>query len=134
LSSGRERIIAPLLEELHLESNSAQPTQMVHVDGEVNVPGDYPLEPGMTLADLLRAGGGLSDAAYGGKAELSRYRIVNRQTRGMEIVNVDLGAVLRGDPSSNLVLEPFDALSVKEISQWNARERVTLVGEVRFPG
>ena len=49
---------------------------MVHVDGRVKVPGAYPLEPGMTVSDLIRAGGGLEDAAYGGSAELTRYEIV----------------------------------------------------------
>ena len=29
----------------------------------------------MTVRDLIRAGGGLSDAAYGGSAELTRYRV-----------------------------------------------------------
>jgi polysaccharide biosynthesis/export protein len=134
LASGRDRIIQPVLDELHLESNSGQPTQTVRVEGRVNVPGEYPLEPGMKVADLVRAGGGLSDAAYGSKAELSRFRIVDGETRRMEIANVDLGAVLRGEPDSNLALEPFDSLSVKEISQWNSRQTITLLGEVRFPG
>jgi polysaccharide export outer membrane protein len=41
---------------------------------------------------------------------------------------------LRGDPKENLKLEPFDILSVKEVSLWKAQESVTLTGEVRFPG
>lgn len=134
LASGRSRIIQPILDELHLESNSGQPTQTVHVEGHVRVPGEYPLEPGMTLADLVRAGGGLADAAYGGKAELSRYGVVNGETRRMEILDVDLDAVLRGDHAANIRLQPFDALSVKQISQWDSRQVITLRGEVRFPG
>ena len=33
-----------------------------------------------------------------------------------------------------LTLQPFDVLSVKEVSLWQAQESVTLKGEVRFPG
>ncbi|HEY0339824.1 MAG TPA: SLBB domain-containing protein, partial [Steroidobacteraceae bacterium] len=116
------------------QSNSNRPTQVVHVDGRVKVPGEYPLESGMTIADLVRAGGGLSDAAYGGKAELTRYRVEDGETRRTELIEVDLAQALRGDSKENLKLEPFDILSVKEVSQWHTQESVTLTGEVRFPG
>lgn len=134
LNTGRDRIIQPLMEELRRQSSAAQPSQVVHVDGTVKVPGDYPLEPGMTVADLVRAGGGLADAAYGGTAELTRYTVATGGTRRTDLVNVDLDAVLRGDSGSNLPLKPFDSLSVKQVSQWEAQESVTLRGEVRFPG
>jgi polysaccharide export outer membrane protein len=134
LASGRDRVIQPVLDELRLQGTSAQPTQTIHVEGRVKVPGEYPLEPGMTVADLIRAGGGLADAAYGGNAELSRYQVVNGETRGLELIHIDLSAALRGDPSANIQLQPFDDLSVKELSQWGARQSVLLEGEVRFPG
>lgn len=133
-ASGRDRIIQPVLDDLRLQSNSAQPTEVVHVDGRVKVPGEYPLEKGMTVADLVRAGGGLSDAAYGGKAELTRYRVADGETRRTDLVEIDLADALRGDPKANLTLEPFDILSVKEVSQWHSLESVVLAGEVRFPG
>jgi polysaccharide biosynthesis/export protein len=134
LASGRERVIRPVLDELRLQSTSSHPTEVVHVDGRVKVPGDYPLEPGMTVRDLVRAGGGLGDAAYGGNAELTRYRVVNGEIRRTELVDIDLSAAMRGDASGNLRLEPFDNLSIKEVPQWQGREGITLVGEVRFPG
>jgi polysaccharide biosynthesis/export protein len=134
LASGRDRIIQPVLDELRLQSNTADPTEVVHVDGRVKVPGEYPLEKGMTVADLVRAGGGLSDAAYNGKAELTRYRVVDGETRRTDLIEVDLAQALRGDPKDNLKLEPFDILSIKEVSLWHSLESVTLTGEVRFPG
>lgn len=134
LASGRDRIIQPVLDELRLQSNTNRPTEVVHIDGRVKVPGEYPLESGMTIADLVRAGGGLSDAAYGGKAELTRYRVEDGETRRTDLIEVDLTRALRGDPKENVKLEPFDILSVKEVSQWHTQESVTLVGEVRFPG
>lgn len=134
LESGRERIIRPLLNDLRLQSTISRPTQVVSIDGRVKVPGDYPLEPGMTVSDLIRAGGSLSDAAYGGKAELTRYRVINGDTRRTELIQIDLAAVMRGDPNTNILLEPFDSLSIKELPEWGGQEQVTLVGEVRFPG
>lgn len=134
LESGRERIIQPLLDELRLQASFDQPTQVVHIDGRTKAPGDYPLEPGMTVRDLIRAGGTLTDAAYGGQAELTRYKVINGESRGTELINVDLAAVLRGDPKANILLQPFDNLSIKEVPAWGEQEIVTLLGQVRFPG
>src|SRR5687767_15901153 len=87
-----------------------------------------------SVRDLLRAGGSLGDAAYGGRAELTRYRVVNGEQRQTELVEVDLAAALRGDPAADLELQPFDYLSIKELPEWGQEEKVTLRGEVRFPG
>nr|PZN71898.1 MAG: hypothetical protein DIU57_20925 [Pseudomonadota bacterium] len=104
------------------------------IDGQVKVPGEYPLEPGMTVSDLIRAGGGLSDAAYRGKAELARYTVVDGESRRTELIEIDLAAVLAGDPAADVPLQPFDYLSIKEVPDWDSQEQVTLRGEVRFPG
>jgi protein involved in polysaccharide export with SLBB domain len=50
------------------------------------------------------------------------------------LIRIDLAAALRGDPVANIVLLPFDTLSVREVPLWGEMERVTLKGEVRFPG
>jgi polysaccharide biosynthesis/export protein len=134
LSSGRDQIIQPVLTDLRLQGNADQPSQLVNIDGRVKVPGQYPLEPGMRVADLIRAGGGTTDGAYSGSAELIRYEVIKGETRRTELLNVDLAAALRGDPAANLTLQAFDTLSVKEVPEWESQERVVLRGEVRFPG
>jgi protein involved in polysaccharide export with SLBB domain len=134
LESGRDHIIQPIMDELHLQGSSGHPSEVVTVGGQVKVPGDYPLEPGMTVADLVRAGGGTADASYGGQAELIRYKVVDGDSRHTDLINVDLSAALRGDPTSNLLLQPFDTLTVKEIPLWTSQESVTVRGEVHFPG
>jgi polysaccharide biosynthesis/export protein len=134
LEAGRTRALDPLLDELRLHSTLEHPTQIVQIEGRVRAPGEYPLEPGMRVTDLLRAGGSLGDAAYGGRAELTRYRVVNGEQRQTELVEIDLAAALRGDIAADLELQPFDYLSIKELPEWGQEEKVTLRGEVRFPG
>ncbi len=134
LQSSRDRVIQPLLEDLKLQSNIGLPDDVVRIEGSTNVPGEYPYQAGMTVRDLIRAGGGLSDSAYGGTAELTRYKVVNGESRRTELIDVDLAAVLRGDPAANLTLEPFDSLSVKQVQAWMDLESITLRGEVKFPG
>jgi protein involved in polysaccharide export with SLBB domain len=134
LSTSRDQIIEPVLDELRTEATAEQPEQAVSVMGSVNVPGQYPLEPGMKVADLIRAGGGLADAAYTGTAELTRYAVVPGGTRRTQIIDLDLSQALSGNSAANLALRPYDVLSVKEVSQWSNQESITLTGQVRFPG
>ncbi len=132
-SSGRREVIEPILEELRRQSRIDRPTTLVRIDGRVKARGDYPLEPQMRVSDLLRAGGGLEDAAYGAAAELTRYRI-EEGVRQTQLIEIDLAAILKGDASADVLLQPFDFLNVKEVPEWSELEQVTLLGEVRFPG
>jgi polysaccharide biosynthesis/export protein len=134
LENGRRSILDPILQELRLQAMSAEPSQIVRVSGRVRVPGEYPLEVGMTVSDLIRAGGGLSEEAYGGEADLARYEVRDGQSRKTDVVKVDLARALAGELSADLVLAPFDFLVIKEISEWTAQETVRLEGQVRFPG
>jgi protein involved in polysaccharide export with SLBB domain len=134
LSSSRDRIIRPVLDDLRMEATAQEPQQVVSVEGRVNVPGQYPLEPGMAVADLIRAGGGLADAAYAGKAELTRFVVTAGGTRQTQLIDIDVTAALSGNPAANVKLRPYDVLSVKEVSQWTNEESITLMGEMRFPG
>lgn len=134
LAASRNRVIAPILLELERQSSSDKPLQAVGVSGRVKVPGRYPLEPGMRISDLLRAGGGLDQAAYPAEAELTRHEIVNGESRETGHFAIDLESVRASDASSNLLLRPFDHLVVKEMPLWGEQETVTILGEVKFPG
>lgn len=132
--SGRDRIIEPLMRELRMQSDIDEPTLEVSVAGRIKVPGKYPLEPGMRVSDLLRAGGSLDEAAYSGQAELTRYEVSASGARQAELIQIDLRAALDGDPEANLALRPFDYLVIKEVPLWASQEEVEIRGEVRFPG
>jgi polysaccharide biosynthesis/export protein len=134
LAPGRERVIRPIVDELRLQSGLARPTELVRIEGRVKVPGEYPLEAGMKVSDLLRAGGNLDAAAYAGKAELARYNLSGDGARQTEMIEIDLASVLRGDPAADVLLRPFDFLLIKEVPNWTDQDSVTLLGEVVFPG
>ena len=124
----------PMIKTLELQASPDNPAQVVSIDGRVKAPGRYPLEPTMRVSDLIRAGGSLDDAAFGGEAELTRYRVVAGQSRQSELIQVDLDAIRRGDASADLTLEPYDVLVIKPIPQWVQPGIIELAGEVRFPG
>jgi len=134
LDTGREHVVRPLVEELRAQAPPNGALPIVRVEGQVRAGGEYPLETDMHVSDLLRAGGGLSEAAYVNDAELTRYTIVNGEYRETELVTVNLAAVMRGDAGADLALSPYDYLNIKEVSRWRGEESVTLRGEVVFPG
>jgi protein involved in polysaccharide export with SLBB domain len=134
LSASRERVIAPVIRDLELQATPDQPAEIVSIAGKVNAPGRYPLEPGMHVSDLIRAGGSLEDSAYGGEAELTRYEVVNGNARQTELISIDLAAVRRGDAGANVQLKSYDVLLIKVTPQWETPGNIILAGEVRFPG
>jgi protein involved in polysaccharide export with SLBB domain len=131
---GRERVVEPILLDLQRQGTPDAPMQVVSVYGSVKATGRYPLEPGMTVADLVRAGGGLRDAAYEARAELTRLAVAGGDRRQTEVIEVDLAAALRGDSSADVLLRPYDFLNIKQMPEWEKQGVVRLEGEVKFPG
>lgn len=131
--TNRSQVIKPILDELQLQSHLTRPDEVVTVNGSIKVPGDYPLEPGMHVSDLLRAGGGLQSSAYGTSAELMRYTSEGDK-RNAQLIPVDLAAIFKGEAGADLLLQSADVLNVKELPQWTDQESVDIEGEVRFPG
>jgi protein involved in polysaccharide export with SLBB domain len=132
--SGRSQYMAPVLDGLRLQAVSTEPSQIVRVTGHVRAPGDYPLEQGMRVRDLVRAGGGLAQQAYGGEAELVRFEVRDGQKARTEVLKIDVSRALAGDPANDVVLAPFDTLVVKQISEWGEQEVLQIEGQVVFPG
>lgn len=134
LEIGRQHVVAPVVEQLRAQVPTVQVVTVASVFGSVRAAGEYPLEPGMRISDLIRAGGGLSESAYTLEAELTRYVIVDGEYRATELVVVNLADVLRGDQGADLFLNPHDSLNIREIPRWGEQETVELGGEFLFPG
>ena len=134
LQSDRAAVIKPVLEELKLQSQALSPMHSVSIGGRVKAAGAYPLESGMKISDLIRAGGGLDDAAYTVQAELVRHSISAEGGSQTQILTIQLAALANGDAGANIALQPADELNIKQLPDWQERAQVTLKGEFRFPG
>lgn len=106
----------------------------VSVMGEVHHPATVPLSQGMRLTDLLFAAGNVTESAYLGKGEVTRYKVVGSERRVVDHIEIDLSAALRGEEVSNILLEPYDVLMVRRLSNWREAEQITVQGEVMHPG
>ena len=134
LAGGRQRIVQPLLEEMRSQATIDTPAAEVEISGMVRAPGEYPLEPGMRISDLIRAGGNLTEAAYALEAELTSYSISESGERITDVVKIDLQAVRNGDRVADMLLREHDYLIVNQVPDWDSVWSVTIEGEVRFPG
>jgi polysaccharide export outer membrane protein len=102
----RERLSQRLRNpEVFISLKQARP-QLVFVEGQLNRPGAYPIQPGWRVADAVAAAEGL---------KILPERTVATLIRGEQTVPIDLPAILhRGDQRTNHTLQPGDLLSVQQ--------------------
>ena len=107
----------------------------VMAEGEVNNAGEYVLTDGMRLSDLLFKAGGFKESAYTKEAEVIRREISPQEdlVRTQAMVVYPEKAV-RGEADADIPLKEHDLLVVRQITDWSEKIRVTLSGEVQFPG
>lgn len=134
LDVGRRGVVEPIMNELRAQTPVQSSATTVRVGGRVRSSGEYPLELGMRVSDLIRAGGGLQESAYTIDAEMTRYEVVDGEYRESGLVRIDLAGLLAGDPQADTILTAHDYLVIKEIPRWREEQTITLRGEVVFPG
>lgn len=130
----RGTMLNDVLQELRLQTRDSSSPPIVTINGRVRAPGAYPLENGMTVSDLLRAGGGLDEAAYGLMAELTRFEVAGGDSRQTEVRELKLSQITSGASAADVVLQPYDLVVIKETPDWHEQGSIQLKGEVRFPG
>ena len=106
--------------------------ETVEVSGAVEHPGTLQWRPDLKLKEVITQGQLLP------KADMQRADLV-RMTKDMvekKIIPVNLTALLSGDESQNIPLEPKDKIEVFTVDQnpHNLWETVSLTGSVRNPG
>lgn len=107
----------------------------VIISGEVQKPGSYRLFNNMRVRDLLTFAGNPKLTAYLKDAEITR---LNRKEESISSysIKINLGEALRGVAKDNILLEPYDEITIRRIPNWaDETERyITLSGEFVFPG
>ena len=107
----------------------------VSVTGEVGKPGHYPLTTNMTIADLIRAAGGLTPSANKEAGDMTRYDWVNSNHLNGKTEVVQVMAALSGDPKANLPLSNGDVVTIRQLPGWNdLGASIAVKGEVKHPG
>jgi protein involved in polysaccharide export with SLBB domain len=130
----RAQAIKPYLDLLNRQGTENDLVKVVSINGQIHHPGSYPFRDGMRVSDILRAGGDFNAGAYTLNAEITRNVIEHGRSMNLIHQNVDLAAILKGDASADIQLQPYDNLIIRQIPDWYEQVTVRLAGEVNFPG
>jgi protein involved in polysaccharide export with SLBB domain len=124
----RDRIL------IHRSPEAAQPAT-VYIEGEVGKPGRYPLTTNMTVADLIRVGGGLKPSADSKLGDLTRYQWAGTTKLEGEHEPIKIAAALSGDAAANESLHNGDVVTIRQLPGWNdLGASISVKGEVAHPG
>jgi polysaccharide biosynthesis/export protein len=117
------------------ESPDAEQPATVYVEGEVEKPGRYPLTTNMTVADLIRVGGGLKPSADTEVGDLTLYQRPSESKLEGRHEPLNIAAALSGDPKADVPLHNGDVVTIRELPGWSdLGASISLKGEVKHPG
>ncbi|MCG7547233.1 SLBB domain-containing protein [Pseudoalteromonas sp. Of7M-16] len=124
----RTELLKPLLKRLEFQASSSDKSATIEVIGQVRFPGVYPLAKNATVGKAIDAAGGVLESAYAQRAELTRFINQNDQQFKHIQVNIDELEAL------DMKLQSRDTLNILMQPNWLNGYKVTVEGEVRFPG
>lgn len=128
----REELLFNLLQKLKTRSAGLSNHAVVYVSGEVKYPGEYPKSEQGSVEDLIIAAGGLLPSAFLERAELTRANISDEGA--VQIEHIDVRLFDEISQKSQTMLKSRDRLNVFRLTDWSQEQRVTIAGQVRFPG
>ncbi len=105
----------------------------VEVEGAVRSPGRFQLGVGLTLKDVLTLAGGLKLEAAGNRVDVFRVIIRDNQPTEISVATLEVDDNLNVI-SGTLTLLPYDRIVVRTVPDFELNRRVTLEGEVMYPG
>jgi len=125
-------------DSVHIASiNDFKDSMLLTIEGEIRAPGTYQYYIGITLKDLLFQAGGFNDAASVKHIEVARrlnndsISINNKQVA--EVLDVTTEKDLHGS-IGNIVLKPWDIVSIRTKPGYKTQALVSIKGEVLYPG
>ncbi|MDF3125771.1 SLBB domain-containing protein [Rheinheimera sp. 1928-s] len=132
-SFNRTELLYPILKKLKMQVRGGTDPLIISVNGEVKVPGDYPLTEGANVVSLIAAASGLTESAFLSRAELTRAVIASDSNSiAVNNIAIDLNKVFSKEDV--VALQQRDRLNVFPIPDWNINRTIEIRGEVKFPG
>ncbi len=107
----------------------------ITIQGEVLKPGVFPFASNAKVEDLIVAAGGLKENAALKRIEIARRYFGDGLKAGSETAKIILYEVNEDlKTTSNIVLMPYDIVTIYAIPGYSEQQNVFIEGEVQFPG
>lgn len=127
----RRVLIDEVVAKLEAQAQTPETTLVVEVNGDVRLPGKYPLPEDKKLSSLFGLAGGFETSAYLRQVEVNRTTFDDRGRAINRTYTVDLN---EDNFESSFELKPLDQIRVKRIPFWSYGDTVEITGAVEFPG
>jgi protein involved in polysaccharide export with SLBB domain len=101
----------------------------VTIKGAVFRPGEYELQNGLTLSQLIANASGLKENAFTGRGSITRLKADN----DVELISFDVKAIV-AKTAPDIILQREDIIDIASIFDLRDEYRVTIKGEVRDEG
>ncbi|MEJ6981608.1 SLBB domain-containing protein [Pedobacter sp. P351] len=101
----------------------------VSITGAVFRPGQYQLEPALTLGQLIRKAEGITEDAFLPRGYITRLRADNSP----ELISFDLTKIMNGS-TADITLQREDQVTISSIFDLREEYKISIEGEVRSPG
>jgi protein involved in polysaccharide export with SLBB domain len=119
-------------DEIKVEQATEMVGNLVNLEGPVSRPGEYSVDEGLTVSDLIIRAGGLIKE----EANLDRGQIYRKGEAGQQqVLSFNVKFAMAGDKSQNHVLKAFDRVRLFSVSEVTAdTKRLSIDGAIRRPG
>ena len=108
------------------------------INGAVASPGEYPFSENTTVEDLIIQAGGLLDGASLARVDVFRRVVDSRTLSPIDTLGRSYSFAIKDglamDGGDRFSLEPYDIVTVRNSPGYNKPSKVTISGEVAFPG
>jgi protein involved in polysaccharide export with SLBB domain len=101
----------------------------VKIEGAVFRPGEFELQKGLTLSQLIKNAGGLKEDAFTGHGSIVRLNPDNTP----QMISFNVKEVMN-NPSSDILVQREDSVTIASLFDLRNSYKVTIKGEVRNPG
>ncbi|TWR31166.1 capsule biosynthesis protein [Mucilaginibacter pallidiroseus] len=101
----------------------------VTINGAVFRPGEYELQKGLTVSQLISNAAGLKEDAFSGRGSITRLKPDNTT----ELLSFDVKAVV-AKTAPDILLQREDVVNISSIFDLRDKYRLTIKGEVRNEG
>ncbi|WP_253948867.1 SLBB domain-containing protein [Pseudoalteromonas sp. TB64] len=128
----RERLLKPILAKLNQQSGYKSKVQIYAIRGEVYHEGIYPRPVNANVDKAIASAGGLKESAYLDSAEITRFSSTSEAM--LEHVNINLENAVTDPKNERFLVNSKDSINVYPIPNWQKGLKVSLYGEVKFPG
>ncbi|MDO7742731.1 MAG: SLBB domain-containing protein, partial [Pedobacter sp.] len=118
--NGDQYVVEPILDRF---------ANRVNISGAVFRPGQYELESGLTLNQLIQKADGLKEDAFLNRGYITRLKSDNSQ----ELIAFDVSKILNGT-SPDIILKREDNVNISSIFDLRESYSVNIKGEIRVPG